>query len=91
MMTCRYSELENEGMGPPVKYTGMTWTGFTPADDKVRYGYHIPSNMYAVAGLDRYVGVDDVGMCCPKHLSKYPPRVRWAPLSSFRRNIDRVR
>jgi meiotically up-regulated gene 157 (Mug157) protein len=31
----------------------MTWTAFTPADDPVRYGYHIPSNMYAVAGLDR--------------------------------------
>ena len=49
----RYAELSNEGKGPDVAYTGMSWTGFTPADDRVQYGYHIPSNMYAVGALER--------------------------------------
>ena len=38
--------LHNNGMGEPVSYTGMTWSGFRPSDDACAYGYLIPSNMF---------------------------------------------
>ena len=43
--------LERDGLGSPVVYTGMTWSGFRPSDDACRYGYLIASNMFAVAIL----------------------------------------
>lgn len=43
--------LPCEGRGNPVAYTGMTWSGFRPSDDACRYGYLIPSNMFAVVCL----------------------------------------
>lgn len=43
--------LHNEGMGNPVEYTGMTWSGFRPSDDACRYGYLVASNMFAVVAL----------------------------------------
>ena len=43
--------LKNDGMGTPVGYTGMIWSGFRPSDDACQYGYLIPSNMFAVAVL----------------------------------------
>ncbi len=39
------------GMGTPVAYTGMTWSGFRPSDDACRYHYLIPSEMFAVVIL----------------------------------------
>ena len=39
--------LQNGGMGAPVAYTGMTWSGFRPSDDACAYGYLIPSNLFA--------------------------------------------
>ena len=39
--------IHNEGMGNPVVYTGMTWSGFRPSDDGCTYGYLIASNMFA--------------------------------------------
>ncbi|WP_277678066.1 glycoside hydrolase family 125 protein [Gracilibacillus dipsosauri] len=39
--------LIREGLGHPVQYTGMTWSGFRPSDDACIYGYLIPSNMFA--------------------------------------------
>ena len=39
--------LPCDGRGNPVAYTGMTWSGFRPSDDACRYGYHVPSNMFA--------------------------------------------
>ncbi|MFC5468516.1 glycoside hydrolase family 125 protein [Cohnella suwonensis] len=47
--------LRNNRMGMPVNYTGMTWSGFRPSDDACAFGYHIPSNMFAVVVL-RYIG-----------------------------------
>lgn len=44
--------LTNGGKGTPVAKTGMTWSGFRPSDDACRYGYLIPSNMFAVVILD---------------------------------------
>lgn len=43
--------LVNEGRGTPVSYTGMTWSGFRPSDDRCYYGYNVPSNMFAVVVL----------------------------------------
>jgi meiotically up-regulated gene 157 (Mug157) protein len=49
----RYFELRNDGKGSPTSYTGMTWTGFRPSDDPARYGYLVPANIHAAAGLER--------------------------------------
>ncbi|MGL5020723.1 MAG: glycoside hydrolase family 125 protein, partial [Mycoplasmatales bacterium] len=46
-----FESLNNKGMGAPVSYTGMTWSGFRPSDDACKYGYLIPSNMFAVVVL----------------------------------------
>lgn len=46
--------LPREGMGTPVGYTGMTWSGFRPSDDACMYGYLIPANMFASVVL-KYV------------------------------------
>ena len=45
--------LPNNGFGAPVEYTGMTWSGFRPSDDACEYGYHVPSNMFAMVALER--------------------------------------
>ncbi|WP_246552874.1 glycoside hydrolase family 125 protein [Paenibacillus tritici] len=46
--------LAREGKGSETAYTGMTWSGFRPSDDNCKYGYLIPSNMFAVVVL-RYL------------------------------------
>jgi meiotically up-regulated gene 157 (Mug157) protein len=43
--------LSHDGLGAPVALTGMTWSGFRPSDDACRYGYLVPSNLFAVAVL----------------------------------------
>ena len=49
--------LSHGGLGAPVAYTGMTWSGFRPSDDACVYGYLIPSNMFAAVALDETVSV----------------------------------
>lgn len=39
--------LSHEGLGSPVGYTGMTWSGFRPSDDRCSYHYLLPSNQFA--------------------------------------------
>ncbi len=46
-----HDTIHNNGMGNPVAYTGMTWSGFRPSDDGCTYGYYVPSNMFAVVVL----------------------------------------
>lgn len=47
-MNCPQSDtLTRNGKGEPTGYTGMTWSGFRPSDDACKYGYLIPSNMFA--------------------------------------------
>lgn len=46
--------LTNSGKGSEVAYTGMTWSGFRPSDDRCVYGYLVPSNMFAAVVL-KYV------------------------------------
>jgi len=48
----RYAELPRNGLGTPVAWTGMTWSGFRPSDDACTYGYHIPSNLFAAKALE---------------------------------------
>lgn len=40
------------GRGNPVAYTGMTWSGFRPSDDRCVYGYLIPAQLMAVKALE---------------------------------------
>lgn len=40
-----------DGVGRPVGYTGMSWSGFRPSDDACVYGYLVPANMFAVVVL----------------------------------------
>lgn len=47
----KYETLARAGLGTPVGYTGMTWSGFRPSDDACQYGYLIPSNMFAYVNL----------------------------------------
>lgn len=44
--------LTREGRGEPVAVTGMTWSGFRPSDDACKFGYLIPSNLFAVRALE---------------------------------------
>lgn len=54
------------GRGTPVGYTGMTWSGFRPSDDRCVYGYLIPAQIMAVKALKyaaemlRVIYLDDV-------------------------------
>ncbi|MBL1228080.1 glycoside hydrolase family 125 protein [Enterococcus sp. BWB1-3] len=43
--------LINSGRGAEIFPTGMTWSGFRPSDDACKYGYLVPSNMFAVVIL----------------------------------------
>lgn len=43
--------LANDGLGMPVNYTGMIWSGFRPSDDTCDFHYNIPGNMFAVVTL----------------------------------------
>ena len=43
--------LRNEGLGMPVNYTGMVWSGFRSSDDACDFHYNIPGNMFAVVAL----------------------------------------
>lgn len=45
--------LPNDGKGNDVLYTGMTWSGFRPSDDRCLYGYLVPANMMAVCALKK--------------------------------------
>jgi len=48
----RYPELPREGKGTPTNpNAGLTWTGFRPSDDKCKYAYLVPANMFAVVAL----------------------------------------
>lgn len=46
-----WDTIPNNGMGNPVAYTGMTWSGFRPSDDGCQYGYLTASEMFAVVIL----------------------------------------
>lgn len=43
--------LQNDGLGMPVNYTGMIWSGFRPSDDACEFHYNIPQNLFAAVSL----------------------------------------
>ena len=49
----RYPELPRSGLGAPVRYTGMVWSGSRPSDSQQRYGYLVPANMLLVVALSQ--------------------------------------
>ncbi|MBQ8182960.1 MAG: glycoside hydrolase family 125 protein [Clostridia bacterium] len=53
--------LPNDGKGNEVSYTGMTWSGFRPSDDRCVYGYLVPANMMAVCALKKAAELANVG------------------------------
>lgn len=52
--------LGGNGKGSEVAYTGMTWSGFRPSDDACKYGYLVPSNMFAVVVLKYLEEINDL-------------------------------
>ena len=46
-----WDTIPNGGLGTPVAYTGMIWTGFRPSDDGCEYGYLTASEMFATVML----------------------------------------
>jgi len=58
--TYRYFELSQNGKGSRTNNaTGLTWSGFRPSDDPTKYGYNIPSNIYAAAALERSLALNE--------------------------------
>lgn len=43
--------LPDEGKGSPVVFTGMSWSGFRPSDDRCELHYHVPSQAFALVVL----------------------------------------
>ena len=46
-----WDSLPRKGLGVRCATTGMLWSGFRPSDDRCRYPYLIPSEMFAVVVL----------------------------------------
>jgi meiotically up-regulated gene 157 (Mug157) protein len=44
--------LPFDGKGTRTNFTGMVWSGFRPSDDACKFGFHIPSNMFATVILE---------------------------------------
>ena len=53
--------LSNDGKGEDVGYTGMTWSGFRPSDDRCKLGYLVPANMMAVCALKKAAEMASIG------------------------------
>ncbi len=56
--------MPNDGKGNPTGYTGMTWSGFRPSDDRCKYNYLIPANMMCYVAMNKAaellkIGYDD--------------------------------
>jgi uncharacterized protein len=43
--------LPFEGRGTRTNFTGMSWSDFRPSDDACKFGYLVPSSMFAVVIL----------------------------------------
>jgi len=56
---CPADTLPRGGKGDPVAFTGMTWSGFRPSDDRCAYGYLVPANMMACVALEKAAEISD--------------------------------
>jgi meiotically up-regulated gene 157 (Mug157) protein len=46
-----FDTLSNDGWGNPVNPVGLIVSSFRPSDDATVFGFHIPSNLFAVVSL----------------------------------------
>lgn len=61
-----YDTLENDGKGAPTGYTGMVWCAFRPSDDRCKYHYLVPANIFASATLKKLLAnLDSAGVDNP--------------------------
>lgn len=61
-----YDTLENDGRGATTGYTGMIWSAFRPSDDRCKYHYLVPANLFASATLKTLVqNLDTAGVANP--------------------------
>lgn len=61
-----HDTLENDGKGAKTAYTGMIWCAFRPSDDRCKYHYLVPANMFASATLKQLLkNMDDAGIDNP--------------------------
>src|SRR5699024_10854159 len=67
--------LDNDGRGSDTAYTGMTWCGFRPSDDRCQYHYLVPSNMFAVVVLDYMLDLKDT-IDVPEDLARRMEKLR---------------
>lgn len=62
-----HDSLDRDGRGTPVGWTGMTWSGFRPSDDKCRYGYLVPANAAAAVALRGVLHLVEEGLLDARH------------------------
>lgn len=61
-----YDTLENDGRGAKTGYTGMVWSAFRPSDDRCKYHYLVPANMFASTTLKNLIrNIDNAGIDNP--------------------------
>lgn len=61
-----YDTLENDGRGAKTGYTGMVWSAFRPSDDRCKYHYLVPANMFASTTLKNLIrNIDNSGIDNP--------------------------
>ena len=61
-----YDTLENDGKGAKTGYTGMVWSAFRPSDDRCKYHYLIPANMFASVTLKKLLdNMENAKVDCP--------------------------
>lgn len=65
----------------PASEKGLVWSGYRPSDDKCKYHYHIPDNMFLVSVLDKLTGIfEEIGQAeyaeyCKKTVSELKPLI----------------
>ncbi len=67
--------LVNHGKGTLVSYTGLLWSGFRPSDDACRYGYLIPSNLFASVIL-QYIMVYADEIFCDREMAEQAQKLK---------------
>ncbi len=80
---CRYwckSEVVGKDQDPASE-KGLVWSGYRPSDDKCKYHYHIPDNMFLVSVLYKLtsifkkIGQNQYAEYCEKTVSELKPLI----------------